>query len=86
MLASGLPVMLPERSNTRTMSVGLEEISGAAANAKVTFNVPLQSMRSTLICLFELVIPIMCFLRVDSWRDNIIPPHRILCREMGMGY
>ena len=29
--------MLPERSSTRTMSVGLEAMSGAAESARVTF-------------------------------------------------
>ena len=65
-LASGVPAILPERSKTRTMSVGFEEISGLAARASVTFNVPLQSIWSTLICLFELVTAHM----VASYRKS----------------
>ena len=57
-LARGDPAMLPERSSTRAMSVGFEEISGAAERARVTFSIPWQSIRLTLICLFEFVIPI----------------------------
>ena len=60
-LASGVPVILPERSSTRVMSVGLVIISGAAVRASVTFSEPSQSIRSALITLFELVIPIYLF-------------------------
>ena len=59
--ARGLTVMLPERSNTKTISVGFEVISGEAERARVTFSVPSQSMRSTFIYLFELVTPINVF-------------------------
>ena len=62
MLASGSPVMLPDRSSTRAMSVGLVTISGAAVSARVTFRDPSQSMRSILITLLELVIPIVVLL------------------------
>ena len=41
------------------MSVGVEAISGDAESARVTFNVPLQSICVTLIVLFELEIPIV---------------------------
>ena len=58
MLASGVPVMLPERSKTRTMSVGLATMSGAAVRARVTFREPSQSIRSVLMTLFEFVTPI----------------------------
>lgn len=57
-LASGVPVILPERSRTSAISVGLEMMSGAAVRASVTFKDPSQSMRSVLISLFEFVIPI----------------------------
>ena len=33
MLASGTPLILPEQSSTRAMSVGLETMSGAAVSA-----------------------------------------------------
>lgn len=42
--ARGWPAMLPERSSTSTMSVGLVEMSGAADRARVTFKVPPQSI------------------------------------------
>ena len=58
MLASGVPVMLPERSSTSAMSVGLVMISGAAVRARVTRKDPSQSIRSWLMTLFEFVIPI----------------------------
>ena len=40
----GVPVMLPERSSTRTMSVGFDMMSGAAVSARVTRSEPLQSI------------------------------------------
>ena len=58
MFSSGLPAMLPERSSTSTISVGLDEISGEAESARVTFSVPSQSICVTFICLFAFVIPI----------------------------
>ena len=63
MLASGTPSMLPERSSTNTMSVGLETISGAAVNASVTRKEPSQGIRSVLITLLEFVTP----MRVTSF-------------------
>lgn len=39
-LARGDPVILPERSSTKTISVGFEAMSGAAESARVTFKVP----------------------------------------------
>ena len=65
--ASGLPVMLPERSRTRTISVGLETMSGAAVSARVTRRAPSQRMRSVLMTLLEFVTP-MC---VTSFWGNI---------------
>ena len=50
--------MLPERSRIRTISVGFDAMSGDAARASVTFNVPEQSIWLVLTCLLELVIPI----------------------------
>ena len=50
--------MLPERSSTSAMSVGLVMISGAAVRARVTRKDPSQSIRSWLMTLFEFVIPI----------------------------
>ena len=58
MLVSGVPVILPERSSTSAMSVGVEIISGAAVRASVTFREPSQSILSALITLLEFVIPI----------------------------
>ena len=57
-LVSGVPVILPERSSTSAISVGLVTISGAAVSARVTRRVPSHSIRSTLIVLLELVMPI----------------------------
>ena len=54
-----LPAILPERSSTRTTSAGLEEMSGAADRARVTFSEPLQSIWAMLISLLEFVIPIV---------------------------
>ena len=45
MLVSGLPAMLPERSSTSTMSVGVLLMSGEADSASVTFKEPEQSIR-----------------------------------------
>ena len=59
MLASGVPAMLPERSRTSAISVGLVIISGAAVSASVTLSDPSQSILSVLITLFELVRPIL---------------------------
>ena len=56
--ASGLPDMLPERSKTRMISVGLVKIFGSAVKESLTLNVPPQSMLETFNSLFELVIPI----------------------------
>ena len=47
MLARGRPVMLPDRSRTRTMSVGLDMMSGAAVRARVTL---LGASPSTMLC------------------------------------
>ena len=58
-LARGVPAILPERSNTRTISVGLEMISGAAVRESVTRRDPSQSMRVALMTLFEFVTPIV---------------------------
>ena len=58
MLASGVPLMLPERSSTRTMSAGFSKISGAAVIARETLAVPSHFMVSTLIFLLELMMPI----------------------------
>ena len=55
--ARGLPAILPERSRIRTISVGLEMISGAADRPRVTWRVPSQSIRSTSVRLVELVMP-----------------------------
>ena len=75
-LARGLPVMLPERSSTRTMSVGLEEISGAAESPRVTFTIPSQSILETSISLFAFVMPITLppyyDKRADSFALNLI--------------
>ena len=59
MLASGVPAMLPERSRTSAISVGLVIISGAAVSASVTLSDPSQSILSVLITLLELVRPIL---------------------------
>lgn len=59
MAARGVPIMLPERSSTSTMSVGLEMISGAAVRARVTRRAPPQGMRSVLMTLLEFVTPIV---------------------------
>ena len=59
MLVSGLPDILPERSSTSTMSVGVLLMSGEADSASVTFKEPEQSIRSMLMVLFELFSPIV---------------------------
>ena len=46
------------RLGSKVVSVGFDEMSGAAARASVTFKVPSQSICVTSICLFEFVIPI----------------------------
>ena len=75
-LASGVPVMLPERSSTRTMSVGFAIISGAAVSASVTRREPSQSIRSRFISLLEFVTPILCYLPLGF----CIPKHNMPLR------
>lgn len=55
----GLPAMLPERSRTRTISVGWLLMSGEAASASVTLREPEQSIWSVLMILLELLRPIV---------------------------
>ena len=59
MLARGVPAMLPERSRTRAMSVGLAMMLGAAVSARVTCRDPSQSTRRTLTVLLAFVTPIV---------------------------
>ena len=77
--AGGVPVMLPERSNTSAISVGLVTMSGAAVRAKVTFREPSQSIRSALRTLLEFVIPI-------GLPPSEAMPHHSLCGCGGMWY
>lgn len=77
--AIGSPVMLPERSRTSAMSVGLVAMSGAAVSASVTRSEPSQSMRSALTSLLELVIP-MSFLLLRV--RNILFPAPCKCAIM----
>ena len=65
--------MLPERSRTKTISVGLEEISGAAESASVTFSVPLQLICVASICLLELVTPIVLPADYDFLWERMFP-------------
>ena len=74
MLESGVPVMLPERSSTRTISVGLVIISGAAVSASVTRSDPSQSILLRFISLLELVTPICVFLPLGRCPENSICP------------
>ena len=58
MFSRGTPAILPERSRTRAISVGLDAMSGAAARARVTVRVPSQLIWVWEICLLEFTIPI----------------------------
>ena len=61
-LASGSPAILPERSSIRTMSVGLDTISGAAVSDSKILKEPPHSIFDKFSSLLEFVTPIFSFL------------------------